>query len=181
LPKATSNISDDVATTKPNDQFTTPMKNMRVVRTLALLVLIPMAPLHAADRPPIKPSILHIRADDHRADGLHALGNPMDLFPTFAEFAGAKVPAGAEGQSIVPILNNLAGKQTKVRDVFDSAYRNCQRAIRDERWKLIRYPLVNRTQLFDLSVNPDELNNLADKLEHKAKLEMTALLRTEMG
>ncbi len=35
----------------------------------------------------------------------------MDLFPTFAEFAGAKLPAGAEGESIVPILTR---KETKV-------------------------------------------------------------------
>ena len=103
----------------------------------------------------------------------------MDLFPTFAEFADAKVPAGVEGESIVPILT---GKQTKVRDVLYTGYRNCQRAIRDDRWKLIRYPLVDRTQLFDLSIDPHELNNLADKPEHQAKVaEMTELLQKEMA
>jgi len=102
----------------------------------------------------------------------------MDLFPTLAEFAGAKVPVGVEGQSIVPILT---GKQTNVRDVLYTAYRNCQRAIRDDRWKLIRYPLVDRTQLFNLSVDPHELNNLAGKPEHKAKVAaMTELLQKEM-
>ncbi len=102
----------------------------------------------------------------------------MDLFPTFAEFAGAKTPDGVEGKSIVPIL---AGKETKVRDVLYTAYRNCMRAIRDDRWKLIRYPLVNRTQLFDLSTDPHELTNLADKPEHAAKItELTALLTKEM-
>jgi arylsulfatase A-like enzyme len=76
----------------------------------------------------------------------------------------------------------LAGKQTKVRDVLYTGYRNCQRAIRDERWKLIRYPLVNRTQLFDLSTDPQELSNLADKPEHAAKIaELTALLTKEMA
>ena len=51
-----------------------------------------------------------------------------------------------------------------------TGYRNCQRAVRDDRWKLIRYPLVDKTQLFDLGADPRELNNLADKPEHAAKL-----------
>jgi arylsulfatase A-like enzyme len=103
----------------------------------------------------------------------------MDLFTTFAEFAGARIPDGVEGKSLAPILT---GKQTKVRDVLYTGYRNCQRAIRDERWKLIRYPLVDRTQLFDLSNDPRELVNLADKPEHAAKVaELTKLLTNEMA
>ena len=54
---------------------------MKTLRTLALLALLPLAALRGADRPPIKPNILHIHADDHRADGLHALGNPLLVTP----------------------------------------------------------------------------------------------------
>jgi len=103
----------------------------------------------------------------------------MDLFPTFAEFAGARIPAGVEGLSLIPLLT---GKQTRLRDVLYTGYRNCQRSIRDDRWKLIRYPLVDRTQLFDLSTDPHELTNLADRPEHAAKVAaMTALLAREMA
>ncbi len=103
----------------------------------------------------------------------------MDLFPTFAEFAGAKLPEGVEGKSLVPVID---GRATKVRAVLYTGYRNCQRAIRDDRWKLIRYPLVDQTQLFDLTTDPHELTNLADKPEHAAKLaELTALLEKEMA
>ncbi len=103
----------------------------------------------------------------------------MDLFPTFADFAGTKIPDGVDAKSLVSILN---GTQPKVRDVIYTAYRDCQRAIRDDRWKLIRYPLVDRTQLFDLSSDPHELTNLADKPEHAVKVaELTALLTKEMA
>jgi arylsulfatase A-like enzyme len=103
----------------------------------------------------------------------------MDLFTTFADFAGAKVPDGVEGKSIAQILS---GKQPKVRDLLYTGYRDCMRSIRDDRWKLIRYPLVDRTQLFDLSNDPHELNNLADKPEHAAKIaELTELLKKEMA
>lgn len=103
----------------------------------------------------------------------------MDLFPTCAEFAGAEIPAGVEGMSLVPLLR---GKNVKRRDVLYTGYRDCQRALRDDRWKLIRYPLVDRVQLFDLSADPHELTNLADQPEHAAKVdELTARLAKEMA
>ena len=62
------------------------------------------------------------------------------------------------------------------------AYRNIQRAIRDDRWKLIRYPQVDRTQLFDLQNDPAETTNLAADPQHAAKLmELQALLEKEMA
>ena len=103
----------------------------------------------------------------------------MDLFPTFAELGGATMPEGIEGKSLLPIIN---GKATKVRDLCYTAYQNSQRSVRDERWKLIRYPQVNQTQLFDLKKDPHELDNLANKPEHAAKIaEMTTWLETEMA
>jgi arylsulfatase A-like enzyme len=49
-----------------------------------------------------------------------------------------------------------------VRDTLFTAYRDVQRSVRDDRWKLIRYPLVDHTQLFNLQDDPDELVNLAN-------------------
>ena len=46
------------------------------------------------------------------------------------------------------------------------AYRNVQRAVRDDRWKLIRYPQVDKTQLFDLQNDPDELKDLSADPAH---------------
>ncbi len=102
----------------------------------------------------------------------------MDLFPTFAEFAGAALPEGIDGKSLVRVID---GTQPKVRDLLYTGYRDCQRSVRDERWKLIRYPLVNQTQLFDLQNDPHELINLADRPEQAAKVaELMEKLQAEM-
>ncbi len=103
----------------------------------------------------------------------------MDLFPTFCDFAGTHIPEGIEARTLAPILH---GRATKVRDALYTAYRDVQRAVRDDRWKLIRYPQVDRTQLFDLATDPRELNNLAADPVHAARLvTMTTLLQTEMA
>lgn len=111
-----------------------------------------------------------------RSDALVYL---MDLHPTFCDFGGAAIPSGVEGQSLLPIIQ---GRAAKVRDRLYTAYRDGQRAVRDERWKLIRYPLVDRTQLFDLDRDPHELANLAGDPKHSAKAaEMLAALAQEMA
>ncbi len=45
-----------------------------------------------------------------------------------------------------------------------------QRAIRYGRWKLIRYPQINKTQLFDLEEDPFEQNDLSDKPKSATQL-----------
>lgn len=102
----------------------------------------------------------------------------MDLYPTFCAFGGAAVPAGVEGKSLRPVIE---GTQPRVREALYTAYRDGQRAVRDDRWKLIRYPLVDRTQLFDLADDPHELRNLADEAEQAARVRaMSALLERAM-
>lgn len=82
----------------------------------------------------------------------------MDIFPTVCELVGAPVPPGLDGRSFA---GAVLGKPFEPRDMLFFAYRDVQRALRDERWKLIRYPEVNVTQLFDLASDPDEKTNLA--------------------
>jgi arylsulfatase A-like enzyme len=111
------------------------------------------------------PGIRHGQSD--------ALVYLYDLFPTICDFAGVKTPDAAEGKSLVPII---AGRQSKVRYWLLGAYKDCQRMIRDERWKLIAYNAggIRNAQLFDLKNDPDELNNLAGKSKYagqQARLE----------
>jgi len=98
-----------------------------------------------------------------------ALAYLFDLFPTICDLAGAPVPEVIEGHSLLPIIK---GQQTKVRNTLFAAYRDCQRMVRDERWKLIEYNAasVRNTQLFDLSRDADELHNLAADPASQAEL-----------
>ena len=84
----------------------------------------------------------------------------LDIFPTVCGLTGLKAPAGVEGKDLRPIWE---GRTDGVRDSVFLSFSKIQRSVRDERWKLIRYPQINHTQLFDLKNDPDELNNLADE------------------
>jgi len=92
----------------------------------------------------------------------------FDLFPAICELAGAKTPTAVEGKSLLPIID---GRQTRVRDWLFCAYRDCQRMVRDDRWKLIQYRAAGtrNVQLFDLADDPDELNNLAQVAQFAAQ------------
>lgn len=102
----------------------------------------------------------------------------FDLLPTVCNYAGITIPPQCEGQSLLPVLR---GEKNKVRDWLLGAYRGSQRMIRDERWKLISYNAggVKNVQLFDLSTDPDEVANLADKPEHTAERQRLEELLTE--
>jgi len=91
----------------------------------------------------------------------------FDLFPTFCEAAGAKTPASVEGKSLWPILKGTA--QTHREEIF-SAYRGLMRGLNDGRYKLIVNIAVNKTQLFDLQSDPDEMKDLADDATQKPRL-----------
>ena len=90
-----------------------------------------------------------------------------EVYPTMCELAGIPVPPGLDAKSLAPVIK---GQQAKVRDCLFTAYTNCQRSIRDDRWKLIRYPLIDKTQLFDLQADPHEMNDLAGKAEYAEKI-----------
>ncbi|MEZ6114115.1 MAG: sulfatase-like hydrolase/transferase [Pirellulaceae bacterium] len=93
----------------------------------------------------------------------------LDLFPTIADLeGGGQIPNGLDGHSLKPILQ---GKTSSVRDSLFLAYRDVQRAIRVGDWKLIRYPHVNRTQLFNLAADPDEMHDLSAAAEQQSRVE----------
>jgi arylsulfatase A-like enzyme len=87
----------------------------------------------------------------------------LDLFPTLCDAIGIQPPADLDGHSLRPVWE---GRTDAVRDSVFLPYMDIQRAVRDDRWKLICYPKISHLQLFDLASDPDEIHNLIDVPEH---------------
>jgi arylsulfatase A-like enzyme len=102
----------------------------------------------------------------------------FDVMPTLGALCGVAGPKTSEGLDLTPTLRDPT-KPARTGMMF--AYRDVQRAWRDDRWKLIRYPRIDRMQLFDLRADPEEKNNLAERPEHAERIRaMTAALSAEM-
>ncbi len=102
----------------------------------------------------------------------------FDVIPTLGRLCGVPGPSTSEGIDLGPTLRDPA---KPARSTLMFAFRHLQRGLRDDRWKLIRYPYVDRTQLFDLREDPHEIVNLAGRPEHAARVAaMSATLTAEM-
>ena len=102
-----------------------------------------------------------------------------DVLPTLGSWCGVPPPPKSEGIDLSATLRDPAHA---ARPDLLFAYMNVQRAIETAQWKLIRYPKIDRTQLFDLKDDPYEVRDLAGKPEHAAKVaELTELLKQRMA
>jgi arylsulfatase A-like enzyme len=103
------------------------------------------------------------------------VGHVIDLLPTFTEITGARYPAQLNGSEIHP----MAGKSLYpvfYGEVFDRGpiyfEHQADRAVRDGDWKLVspgndRPPYTGDWELYDLSADRTETNNLASEFPSK--------------
>ena len=106
-----------------------------------------------------------------------ALAYIFDIFPTVCELVGAPRPEKIDGLSLAPVIR---GAKAKVRETVFLAYMDSQRSVRDGRWKLIRFPRINRTLLFDLADDPHETKDLAtDPAQKQRVAQMMTMLAAE--
>jgi arylsulfatase A-like enzyme len=91
-----------------------------------------------------------------------------DLYPTLCDLVGIPVPDGLDGKSAAGIVR---GEKQQHREDLLLCYRDVQRAVRYGRWKLIQYPAIHRTQLFDVVSDPAERHDLAGDAAQASRLQ----------
>jgi len=95
----------------------------------------------------------------------NALVYYQDLMPTSLELAGIEKPAYVQFNSL---LNQAKGHSNEDNyAALYGAYVDLQRMITIDDHKLIVYPKINKTLLFDLKNDPFEMEDLSDKLPKK--------------
>jgi arylsulfatase A-like enzyme len=99
-----------------------------------------------------------------------------DLFPTLANLCNLPKPAGVDGKDLTAVIK---GNSDGVRSTMFNVYRNTVRSVRDKEWKLIRYPERDYNQLFNLRMDPLELNNLATEPANQSKVDEMMKLMAE--
>ena len=114
-------------------------------------------------------------AADKRSDAMCYL---FDVMPTLGKLCGVTAPKDSQGREFSAVLKDPS---KPARPFLMFGYKSLQKALNDGRWKLIRYPHVDRTQLFDLQADPYETKNLSGLPEHVERIQaMLAKLAAEM-
>ncbi len=108
------------------------------------------------------PMIIYV--PDNKPRLINGAVSNLDIVPTIAELAGIDVhDLQFEGRTEVPAL--FYGKEDRERIVFSETNApNRQRAAISEKYKLISYLTTNQFELFDLTKDPWEHDNLATRM-----------------
>jgi arylsulfatase A-like enzyme len=83
----------------------------------------------------------------------------QDAFPTSLEAAGIAVPSFVEFKSVLPLLGTQPPPH--YASIYGCYSSDLQRCVIDQGWKLIHYPKLGTSMLFDLAQDPDEMHDLA--------------------
>jgi iduronate 2-sulfatase len=106
----------------------------------------------------------------------------LDIYRTLCELAGLEVPAGVEGTSLVPLLNDPRGPNWNqpAYSIWSEDGRTIHgTAVRTEQWRYAEYgkDAANGAMLFDVHADPMELTNLANDPKHqKTRAELSKLV-----
>ena len=87
-----------------------------------------------------------------------------DLFPTLCELAALPIPSTVQGKSLLPLLKDNI---KELHRLIIAHFTDTQTMVRENRFKLIHYWKQNRSQLFDLHTDPQELSDLGESPAHR--------------
>lgn len=85
----------------------------------------------------------------------------QDVMATSLELAGIEKPKQVEFNSLLPLAKGET--DASAYDDIYGAYFGKQRMYRNDRYKLIIYPAINRVRLYDMVNDPQEINDLAEQ------------------
>lgn len=92
----------------------------------------------------------------------------QDAMATSLALAGIEKPNYVFFNSVLDLVD---GSRTESHyDGIYGAYTDLQRMIRKDGFKLIVYPKLDKVLLFDMENDPEEMNNLAERIENKEKI-----------
>ncbi len=113
-----------------------------------------------------------------------------DSLPTLLELSGIATNPSVQAQSFAAALSSDQATRDGFtgHDVVYGAYspspsNHVQRSVKVEdgvdTWKMIHYPKINRTQLFNLALDPDETDDLSHDPQNSAVMNMLAMTMDE--
>ena len=95
----------------------------------------------------------------------------IDLYPTLAELSGLTAPDRLQGQSMLPLLKNPKSGDWKKQIAFTIS-RSGGESIRTPQWRFTQWDHgKGGMELYDLTKDPGEFNNLAQDSKHAGQLE----------
>jgi len=95
----------------------------------------------------------------------------IDLYPTLAELTGLTAPRRLQGKSMLPLLMNPTSTDWKKELAF-TVSRDGGESIRTPQWRFTQWDHGRGgMELYDLTTDPGEFNNLALDSNHSGQLE----------
>ena len=89
----------------------------------------------------------------------------LDLVPTMLDVAGAQIPSGLRGHSLLPMISGEQRDYPVYAESHGSGTCTGSFMIRQAKWKYIYFSWYGDNLLFNLDDDPEELSNLAGKAE----------------
>jgi choline-sulfatase len=107
---------------------------------------------------------------DKKIDGAVYL---QDIMASTLELAGVAKPEHVQFKSLFPVI---AGQRSENYHAIYGGYLQLQRMVSEDGFKLILYPKIQKSLLYNLKNDPEEMKDLSDDLQYQSV--MKKLFRT---